>query len=433
MNPVSSKLPTKYGDFIITVYPAERGLEPIVFRSPKLDISKPVLVRIHDECMTGDTFGSLKCDCGEQKEESLKMISQSENGLFIYTRQEGRGVGLYEKIKAYALQDDGYDTHEANIKLGHKPDQREYTIVKDILVELGIKEIRLITNNPVKVSEITRLGIKVVEQIPLVVKSNVHNENYLETKRVKFQHSFNGEESNYFIGVNGVDNIKQIEDIGGFVENIDKNKFVKIYVSNDTLDYDSLSDKDTLSKTKEILLTVEKFNDMVPVLHYSFKNSKDPIDDIKTITREMPYIKYIQLDDLKDNYVEILKYTASQYSIIFPLTSDNFDFLIDNQDFVDVILDKKIPILLDNSCGRGVRELSDKYKEKILRCLDKGINNIALAGGFGPNYLDTYFEMSDYFKINLSVDAASGLYSENAFDVTKAQKYIGNALAKKYL
>ncbi len=179
MNPVSSKLPTKYGEFIITIYLAEKGLESVVLSTPKLDISKSVLVRIHDECMTGDTFGSLKCDCGEQKEKSLQMISESGNGLFIYMRQEGRGIGLYEKIKAYALHDDGYDTHEANIKLGHKPDDREYKIAEEILSEFGIKEIRLLTNNPYKVNEITKLGIKVIEQVPLIIPSNIHNKRYL--------------------------------------------------------------------------------------------------------------------------------------------------------------------------------------------------------------------------------------------------------------
>jgi phosphoribosylanthranilate isomerase len=171
----------------------------------------------------------------------------------------------------------------------------------------------------------------------------------------------------------------------------------------------------------------------VPVLHYSFKHSDEPKDDLKIIGEKMPFVKFIQLDDLKDNYVEILKNTSENYSVIFPLTSDNFDLLLDNKDFVEVILDKKIPILLDNSCGRGVRETSEIYKEKILKCLDKGINNIALAGGFSPDYLDTYFEMINYFKINLSIDSASGLQTNGVFDVEKAKKYIANVLTQKYL
>ena len=147
----------------------------------------------------------------------------------------------------------------------------------------------------------------------------------------------------------------------------------------------------------------------------------------------MPFVKYIQLDDLEDDYVEILKYVSKNYSVIFPLTSDNFDLLLDNKDFVKILVDKKITILLDNSCGRGVREAGEVYKEKILKCLDKGINNIALAGGFSPDYLDTYFEMVDYFKINLSIDSASGLQSNSVFDIEKTKKYIANVLAQKYL
>ena len=147
----------------------------------------------------------------------------------------------------------------------------------------------------------------------------------------------------------------------------------------------------------------------------------------------MPYVKYIQLDDLKENHLEVLKSALENYGVLFPLTDNNADLLLNDKDFEDTIIRQKVPILFDNSLGKGIRASGESYKEKILKCLNKGVNNIALAGGFSPDYLDTYFEMSDYFKINLSIDAASGLQTGGKFDVDKAKKYIGNILAHKYL
>lgn len=433
MNSVSTKLPTKYGEFIITVYPAEKGLEPVVLATPEIDTTKPVLVRIHDECMTGDTFGSFKCDCGDQKEKALMMIADSKNGVFIYTRQEGRGIGLYEKIKAYELQNNGYDTHGANIQLGHKPDERDYLVTKEILDNLGIKQIRLITNNPSKVSQISKLGIEVVERIPIVVEANAHNKKYIEAKQIKFGHFSDSNNNYYFIGVNGIENIAQVKDIAKFIEDKNKNPLLEIYISNDTLDFNSLSDEKILSQTEQIFEAVYDSDGLKPVLHYSFKHSADPLADLKTIKEKMPYVKHIQLDDLKDNYIEVLKLALKNYVVIFPLSDYNFDQLLNNEEFIELVIKQGVQIVLDNSWGRGIRESSEKYKENILKCLDKGINNIALAGGFSPDYLDGYFEMSDYFKINFSIDAASGLFTDGKFDVEKAKKYIVNASAGKYL
>src|SRR5438309_979869 len=168
----SAILPTKYGNFDIFVWPAEKGNEPIALVTKNLNPDKPVLVRIHSECITGDTFNSFRCDCGVQKDHALKMIYKEGNGIFIYLRQEGRGIGIYEKIKAYALQEKGYDTHDANILLGHEPDEREYSIAKKILNDFGINAIRLITNNPSKINDLRNFGFEVVSQIPLLIRTN---------------------------------------------------------------------------------------------------------------------------------------------------------------------------------------------------------------------------------------------------------------------
>ena len=195
----TAQLPTKFGMFQCSVWNQPKGDEVVYLATPKIDPNKPVLVRVHSECLTGDLFHSYRCDCGEQKERALEMISQSGNGVFIYLRQEGRGIGLYEKIKSYILQDQGYDTHEANILLGHKPDYREYSWVKKVLDHLHVSEIKLLTNNPSKVSEISRLGIKISERIPLVIESNSYNRKYFETKKQKFKHFFGNEKVIIFI------------------------------------------------------------------------------------------------------------------------------------------------------------------------------------------------------------------------------------------
>ena len=185
---VHDVLPTKYGEFIVHVWPEKKGHEPIAIRTINIDISKPVLVRVHSECLTGDTFGSKRCDCAEQKEAALKMIYECGNGMMIYLRQEGRGIGLYEKIKSYRLQSEGIDTYDANIELGHEPDLREYSQIKMILDELNVHDIKLLTNNPEKLKKIADLGISIVERVPLVMDSNEYNEKYLEVKKTKFKH-----------------------------------------------------------------------------------------------------------------------------------------------------------------------------------------------------------------------------------------------------
>jgi len=191
-----AKMPSKYGDFVVIAYRSQVDTdEHVALVRGDISGDEPVLARVHSECLTGDVFGSLRCDCGEQIGLAMQKINAEGRGVFVYMRQEGRGIGFHNKVRAYALQDQGLDTVEANIALGFEPDLRDYGIGAQILADIGLHKIKLLTNNPKKVIGLESYGLTIVETVPLRTEPTPYNLEYLKTKQEKLGHSLGLDES----------------------------------------------------------------------------------------------------------------------------------------------------------------------------------------------------------------------------------------------
>lgn len=186
---VEVQLPTEWGDFqMIAFVDKNSGEEHLALTKGEWKEDEPILVRVHSSCVTGDIFGSCRCDCGPQLHKAMQMVQEEGKGVIVYMHQEGRGIGMINKLRAYKLQEEGYDTVEANVKLGFKPDQRDYGIGAQILRNLGVSKMRLMTNNPRKRTGLIGYGLEIVENVPIEIESNQYNRFYLETKRDKMGH-----------------------------------------------------------------------------------------------------------------------------------------------------------------------------------------------------------------------------------------------------
>lgn len=195
-----AELPTRFGEYQVVAFRnIVDGKEPAAFIHGDIFEKEDVPVRLHSECLTGDAIGSLRCDCRDQLIESLERIGSMENGVVLYLRQEGRGIGFSNKIKAYQLQDAGFDTVQANEILGFRPDERDYGVAAHMLGSLHVKSIQILTNNPSKVADLQRYGVKIVRRVPVIVPPNRYNLPYLETKRKRMGHLFDLEQADEFV------------------------------------------------------------------------------------------------------------------------------------------------------------------------------------------------------------------------------------------
>ena len=186
---VAARIPTRYGTFQLILFTSNfDDKEQLAFVMGDIRDKEDILLRVHSECFTGDVLGSVRCDCGEQLDRALQMIAHARRGVVLYLRQEGRGIGLLDKLRAYNLQDEGLDTVEANLKLGHQPDERDYSLAALMIRDLGIRSVNLVTNNPKKISELRGLGIAVRQRTPIEVPPRPENYDYLHTKARRMDH-----------------------------------------------------------------------------------------------------------------------------------------------------------------------------------------------------------------------------------------------------
>jgi GTP cyclohydrolase II len=416
---------TKHGRFVTRVYADAHGKETVVLYTENLNSEEEFLVRVHSECLTGDTFGSQQCDCGEQLERSLRLIHESGNGALVYLRQEGRGIGLFEKIQSYQLQRKGFDTFEANVMLGHRPDERTYEWAKIALQDLGVSKIALLTNNPSKVSEVAKLGINVTKRVPLVMSANEFNQKYFDAKRDKFKHFFHADVSYYFYQFHAQTK-SHVEDVGEFLRGKNRDPLLKICVGV-YANHATLENSEEIKNIQDIFQACDFYEAFVPILHFTFKDSPDPIKDMEAIKEQMPFVTYVQANDLSPDNLEARLRACELFLADLPLTDKSFE-LVHSEDFRKAIQKYKAFVLLDNSQGTGVRESKESLQKKIDTLLSYGLNDIAIFGGFGPDDLDTYFELRRHYKINFSIDAETKLKTNGEIDIEKTKTYLRQLL-----
>ena len=419
-----AELASRFGVFNIRVYKAPSHHETVVLWSRDISLKAPVLTRVHSECLTGDVFGSLHCDCGQQLVKSLRRIGK-QGGILIYLRQEGRGIGLFEKIKSYKLQSQGHDTFDANIMLGHNPDTRSYEMVKTVLKDLDVEKIRLLTNNPSKVSDISNLGIAVEDVLNLTVRPCKYNRKYLNTKRERFSHFSSKENAGYQYQFYASDP-RSVREIGLFLNEKTFDPLLKICAAI-PLSHDGLYDVKRIDKIDSIIEACHDYPTIHPVLHFSSLNSIAWESDLKEIVSKLSKIDKIQLNDFDLNNLPGLEWLLSSKNIDIPISNEDFN-LIRKWKIRRLIKKHQCLVILDDSKGTGKSRSQDALKSQINELLNYGISRIGLAGGFGPDALSSYFFLKRFYRINFSIDSETGVKTGTVTDVDKVKLYLTQLL-----
>jgi GTP cyclohydrolase II len=423
---VSMELPTRFGIYNFRAWPGERGRETIALSTPHLDPSKEIMLRIHSECITGDTFGSFTCDCGAQKETALREIHKHGNGIFIYHRQEGRNTGIVNKVLAYNLMQKGVDTHEAISILSGHPDPRDYSDVLVTLNEIlnGHKSpIRLLTNNPYKKLYLERNGYRVSVQ-PLQVGETDHNASYRETKIAKFMHGQTDYEP--YVGavlykddLGAADKIRKILWRFGSAER-GRNIFLGVAIENI-----ADMDEEFIANIRDLYKKVSDLPEVKIILHLEYPRTRTEQRMLSSLLRSVNVTLSLQFRISDDAYKKIdfdLLDSFSVEHIVLQIKSKDIEVI--EKEVLNYFNGEKKFIMIDNSWGDGSFETTDARRESIQRLINRGVTHIVLSGGYGPDTVSQIYELEDYFKIPLSVDAESRLRTKDTFDVFKFAKYL---------
>ncbi len=428
-NIVSMPMPTKYGDFVMWVWEGERGQEPVALTTPNLDPNKEVMLRIHSECLTGDVFGSLTCDCGPQKDEALRQIGKHGNGILIYHRQEGRNMGLFKKVQAYNLMKSGADTFDANMILSGNPDAREYsTVVEmlDVLLESHRSKMLLLSNNPYKCLILERAGYPVSMQ-SLIVGETIYNTEYIQTKIQKFSHYSGGHKP--YVGVTIYRSDIGNKQLGELLCSYDsKNHERKLFLGVAVFpENGNLKDLAFVEEFNALTRVLNETKGLSIVLHMTYSARRQSYRDLQVFLKKLKFNYSLQFR-LRENSklpkvdLELIESLGAE-NIIFQMNNSQYE-LLDDEKFVEYFRQSNHYILLDDSFGTGARESAEIRQSKILSVIKKGMSHISVAGGYDAEQLPELTKLEDYFKLPLSVDAESRLRSGGMVDVNKVQKYL---------
>lgn len=432
---ISVEIPTPFGVFTFSVWDRERGRELVALSSVTLDPHKEVMVRIHSECLTGDTFGSYTCDCGPQRDLALQMIQQHGNGVFIYHRQEGRNAGLFRKIQGYNLMRSGKDTHEAYLELIGHPDPREYSDVLSVMESLlgGQKSrIQLLTNNPYKILFLERYGYPVVA-MPLQAGASFHNSAYMESKTQKFLHNSIGYGPYVGATLFREDIMRQGKEIACILQDLtsfhsNRKVFLGVALSSERGD---LKDDSLARDLNAFYKKISDVKRVSLVLHLTYPAERQNQRDLARFLDKLAFAYSLQFRLVPHTShptkvdPELLDSFHAEH-LIFQLKEEHF-YLLEQRGVAEYFRLPNKFLLVDESWGTGILEDASATREKILKLVSRGLSRVAVAGGYGPENVSRIGELEDYFKIPISVDAESKLRTGGALDLSKLKMYLSHS------